>query len=239
MRIENETVPPSSRAQTLERGIAALEVVALADAPRSIDDVAAALGLHRSIVYRLLRTLEDRGLVERDAAGRFWPGLRLAVLAKAAHTPLRDAAAPQLAALAEGLGMTAFLVVRDGDEVVTVDVAEPRRADVHVAYRPGARHPVSRGAPGTALLAAAPPLPDEGADVRRARRRGWASSHGEVLPGMASVAAPVRRDAALAVLWLAAQPVDAGAAAAAVVAAAARVAARLDADGGVVARTGR
>jgi DNA-binding IclR family transcriptional regulator len=92
MRIENETVAPSSRAQTLDRGLAALELVALADAPLAVDEVAAGLGLHRSIAYRLLRTLEDRRLVERDGRGRYVPGVRLAVLARSAATPLRDAA---------------------------------------------------------------------------------------------------------------------------------------------------
>ena len=216
----NENLAPAARSQTLDRGLAVLELVALAAAPLAVDEVASGLGLHRSIAYRLLRTLEDRRLVERDQRGRYGAGTHLAVLARSARTPLRDAAGPALSALAERLGMTAFVVVRDGDEAVTVDVVEPRSVDVHVVYRPGARHAIDSGAPGLALLAAEPATRGERADVARARRRGWASSRGEVLPGMASVAAPVGVGAAIAVLWLAAQPIAVDTVVAAVVAAA-------------------
>lgn len=226
MRLPN-TVADGARAQTLDRGLAALELVALAEAPMAVDDVAADLGLHRSIVYRLLRTLEDRDLVERDAHGRYGAGLHLAVLARHAHATLRSAAADELSRLAARLAMTAFLVVRRGDEAITIDVVEPRATDVHLVYRPGTRHPVDRGAPGLALLAAEPATVGERTDVTRARRRGWASSRSEVLPGMASIAAPVGTGAALAVLWLAAQTVDTEQIAAAVTASAAAVALRV------------
>ena len=56
--------------QTLSRGIRILEVLADAREPLMIDQVADRLGVHRSIAYRLLRTLEDHGLVTRDAGGR-------------------------------------------------------------------------------------------------------------------------------------------------------------------------
>lgn len=45
--------PPS---QTLSRGIRALEILAAADRPLSIAELAEALGVHRSIAYRILRT---------------------------------------------------------------------------------------------------------------------------------------------------------------------------------------
>ena len=224
----NENLAPAPQSQTLDRGLAVLELVALSAAPVTVDEVASGLGLHRSIAYRLLRTLEDRRLIERDRRGRYCAGAHLAVLARSARTPLRDAAGPELDALAERLGMTAFVVVRDRDEAVTVDVVEPRSVDVHVVYRPGTRHPIDRGAPGLALLAAEPAVAGERADVARARRRGWASSRGEVLPGMASVAAPVGVGAAVAVLWLAAQPIAVDTVAAAVVAVARTVARRRD-----------
>ena len=37
--------------------------------------------------------------------------------------------------------MTAFLVVRSGDEAVTVATVEPQDSTAHVVYRPGTRHP--------------------------------------------------------------------------------------------------
>lgn len=149
------------------------------------------LGLHRSIGYRMLRTLEDHGLLRRHDDGRFGPGSTLAVLARRVAPTLQNAALPELSSLADAVGMTAFLVVREGDDAVTIAVVEPRHVSVHVAYRPGNRHPANRGAPGLALLAGSASRRGERRAVALARRRGWAHSRSEVLPGMRSVAAPI------------------------------------------------
>jgi DNA-binding IclR family transcriptional regulator len=183
--------PRGPYSQTLDRGLRALEAIARPSPPLSIDDLAELLGLHRSVTYRIVRTLEDHLLVRRDSAGRLLPGLGLSALAQSVEAALQAAAAPQLSNLADELGMTAFLVVREGDEVVTVLTVEPRHSAAHVTYRPGIRHPVTRGAPGLALLAAAPPVRGERAEVRRARARGWAYSDSEVLPGMSAVATAI------------------------------------------------
>jgi DNA-binding IclR family transcriptional regulator len=179
------------QSQTLDRGLRILEHLAGAGGPQPIADVAAAVGLHRSIAYRLVRTLEDHQLVERDALGRYGLGLGVAALARGLRTDLQSAALPQLNALVTGLGMTAFLVVRAGDEAVTVTSIEPQHSAAHVAYRPGTRHPVDRGAPGLALLMPEPPSPGARPELTEARRVGWATSRGEVIRGLRSVAAPV------------------------------------------------
>lgn len=181
--------PPQS--QTLDRGLRILEHLAAAGSPRPIAEIAAEVGLHRSIAYRLLRTLEDHELVDRDLLGRYRLGLGLAALSRGLRTDLQSAALPELTALVARLGMTAFLVVRAGDEAVTITSLEPQHADAHVAYRPGTRHPVDRGAPGLALLMPEHPSPSDRSDLQEARRTGWAVSRGEVVPGLRSVAAPV------------------------------------------------
>lgn len=180
----------------------------MSDRPLSVGEVASGLGLHRSIAYRMLRTLEQHQLVERDGDNRYLAGPGLTGLARRVAPTLRAAARTELSALADDLGMTAFLVVREGDEAVTVAVVEPRQSSVHVVYRPGTRHPVDRGAPGLALLAGSPGIQGERDEVGEARRRGWAYSHSEVLPGMRAVASPVvdgrgMCHAALAVVFVA------------------------------------
>ena len=105
--------------------------------------------------------------------------------------------------------MTAFLVVADGEEAVTIDSVEPTSLNAHVAYRPGTRHPIDRGAPGLALLAGRLPVSGERAEVARARETGWAQSEAEVIAGMAPIAVPVADQGAIAVLWLAGNPVNA------------------------------
>ncbi len=179
------------QSQTLDRGLRILEHLAAAGSAQSVMDVAQAVGLHRSIAYRLLRTLEDHQLVERDAAGRYGLGLGVAVLARGVRGGLQSAALPRLNDLVAELGMTAFLVVRTGDEAVTVTSVEPHDSPAHVTYRPGTRHPVDRGAPGLALLMPQAPTPGDRPELEEARRTGWATSRGEVIAGFRSVAAPV------------------------------------------------
>lgn len=220
-----------THSQTLDRGLRILEVLADAGGPRSIAELTEAIDVHRSIVYRMVRTLEAHRLVTRRSDGRYELGLGLSALARSVRPALRSAALPALSALADEVGMTAFLVVPEGDEVVTLASVEPRRSQVHVAYRPGGRHAIQLGAPGLAVLAGRPPRPDEAERVTEARGRGWASSHGEVLSGMRSVAAPVVDNrgevvAAMAVVYVSdgIDPADLGRK---VIAAAATVADRL------------
>jgi DNA-binding IclR family transcriptional regulator len=219
------------QSQTLDRGIRILEHLATAGSPQPVTEIGRALGLHRSITYRLLRTLEDHQLVERDALGHYGLGLGVAALARGVRTDLHAAALPRLNALATELGMTAFLVVRAGDEAVTVTSVEPQDTQAHVTYRPGTRHPVGRGAPGLALLMPEPPAAEDRAALQEARRTGWATSHGEVIPGIRSIAAPVLGPdggarASLAVVFVD-QNADVEQIGHAVVAAAAKVAATL------------
>jgi DNA-binding IclR family transcriptional regulator len=199
----------SSRSQTLDRGLSALTIIATSNTPLTIGEVATDLGLGRSVTYRMIRTLEDHRLVTRDVTGRLTGGTQLVALARGVKNDMQTAAAPILATLANLLGMTAFLVVSDSDEAVTVQVAEPTSTAAHVAYRPGTHHPLDRGAPGIALLAGDAPKTSERPEVTQARVLGWAYSEGEVIEGMASIAAPVTSadgatQAAVAIVHLAA-----------------------------------
>ena len=200
MPMSAKTTPDSSHSQTLDRGLSILEFIASTDEAPSIDQVSEHLGLGRSVTYRIIRTLEDHRLVVRDANGKLGGGNQLLALAANVRSDLRASAMPALSQLANTLEMTSFLVVPDADEVVTIEVVEPSRTAAHIAYRPGTRHPRTKGAPGIALLAAAPKV---------SSARGWAYSESEVIQGMASVAAPVTTQpgepvAAIAVVHLAA-----------------------------------
>nr|WP_201469156.1 IclR family transcriptional regulator [Microbacterium hydrocarbonoxydans] len=200
--------------QTLSRGIRILEVLADARTPLSIDEIAARLDLHRSVAYRLLRTLEDHRLIGRDASGAVTLGPRMAALAAGVAHDLQAEAIPELTAIANELGMTCFLGVLDGDDCITLASIEPRHAIASVAQRPGARHPVTVGAPGKAILTQLPLSQWPGdvrealhTDVDEARARGYATSHDEVIPTVQSVAVPLvlrgQRPAAIAVVHVA------------------------------------
>ena len=209
---ESTTTSPAS--QTLSRGIRILEVLADARTPLTIDEIATRLGVHRSIAYRLLRTLEDHRLVTRDASGAVGLGARMAALAAGVAHDLQAEALPELTAIANELGMTCFLAVLDGAECITLASVEPRHTVASVAQRPGARHAVTVGAPGKAILAQLPSAewpadvpPTLPADVAAAGTRGYATSHDEVIPTVQSVAVPLllrgERPAAIAVVHVA------------------------------------
>jgi DNA-binding IclR family transcriptional regulator len=200
--------------QTLSRGIRVLETLADARESLTIDQVAERLGLHRSVAYRLVRTLEQHGLVARDAAGRLSLTARMAALAAGVAHDLQAEALPELTEVANELAQTCFLAVLDRDECVTLVSVEPRHSVAAVAQRPGTRHPVTAGAPGKAILAQLPERAwpagvsaETARQVREVSARGFATSHDEVLPSVHAVAVPLalrgRPAAALAVVHVA------------------------------------
>ncbi|MCO4273899.1 helix-turn-helix domain-containing protein [Pseudarthrobacter sp. HLT3-5] len=204
----------ASPSQTLSRGIRALEILAAAETPLTIAELADAMGVHRSVAYRILRTLEDHSLLVRDDAGRVQPGPGLAVLARGVARNLQTAALPELTQLANALAMSTFVAVWDRDDCVTLVTVDPRHTGAAIVQHPGSRHPISAGAPGIAIQsayaeadwrAAAPGIPYR-PEAGTARQLGYAASHDEVIAGVSSVAVPVRvpggRPAALAVVYI-------------------------------------
>ncbi|MDQ0382207.1 IclR family transcriptional regulator [Amycolatopsis thermophila] len=192
--------------QTLERGLSVLEAVA-EHAPCTTATVAEVTGLHRSIAYRVLCTLEARGYLQRDRSGRYEVGLAVLTVASAVRSDLQTLAQTELSTVAEATGTVAFLAVPHGDEALTLVTAEPPAAATPVSYRPGVRHALTRGAPGLAILAALPPRPDERPEVALARDLGHVRTTGEVVPGISALAVPVRlragRVASASVLFVA------------------------------------
>lgn len=165
--------------QTLDRGLRLLELLSGAVDGLTVAEASTVLGVNRTIVYRLLATLEQHGLVRRVAGGRFSVGFGVLTLAGSVQPSLRQVAQPVLRALAEDVGATAHLTIADGDEALAVAVVEPTRTDYHVAYRVGSRHPMERGAAGRAVLAG------------RRGEHDFVSTTGELQAGASGVAAPV------------------------------------------------
>lgn len=170
---------PAETAQTLDRGLRLLHLVADAPGGLTVTEAAARLGVGRAVVYRLVGALAEHGMVRRDGRGRLRLGAGVLHLARRAQPLLADAALPSLRRLAERIGATAHLTVAEGTEAVALAVVEPSWTAFHVAYRAGSRHPLDRGAAGRAILAG---------------RRGAAApvvTSGELQPGAYGVAAPV------------------------------------------------
>jgi DNA-binding IclR family transcriptional regulator len=171
---------PSETSQTLDRGLRVLRVLADSAEGLTVTELSHRLDVNRTVVHRLVSTLEQHGLVRRDARSRLFVGLGVLHLASGVQPLLRDLAMPVLRRLAESLGSTAHLTVADGDEALALAVVEPTWTDFHVAYRVGARHPLTQGAAGKAIG-----LLDAGEDA-------YAVTSGELQTGARGLAAPVR-----------------------------------------------
>jgi DNA-binding IclR family transcriptional regulator len=179
---EDRSTTRPETAQTLDRGLRLLQLVAETPAGVSVTQAAAHLAVGRAVIYRLASTLAEHALLRRDRAGRLRLGIGVLQLARRAQPLLADAARPALRRLAEDVGATAHLTIADGAEGVAVLVVEPSWTQFHVAYRTGSRHPIDRGAAGRAILAARNgPTPPAGVVV----------TEGELQPGAHGVAAAV------------------------------------------------
>jgi DNA-binding IclR family transcriptional regulator len=182
---------PAPGAQTLARGLRALQLVATAPDGAAIQEIADQLDVHRSIASRLLVTLADYKLVIRGGDGRYRVGSGLAALASGIHSTLRVAAEPILRELAESLGATIALLVAEGEEAVALSVVAPLRSQYHLAFSTGGRHAIDRASGGIALRAGMLPAPGEDKRIAEARERGYAETFGEVEPGAYGVAVPL------------------------------------------------
>ena len=173
------SAPRPETAQTLDRGLRLLQLVADSPGGLTVTEAAQRLSVGRAVVYRLAGTLVEHALVRRDRAGRLRLGAGVLQLARAAQPLLADAALPVLRRLAEEVGATAHLTVAEGGEAVALLVVEPTWTQFHVAYRAGSRHPLDRGAAGRAIVAARQSDPQV------------VVTEGELQAGAHGVAAPV------------------------------------------------
>lgn len=185
------SVTRSGPIQTLDRGLRVLELLADASDGLTVGEIAERMQIHRAAAYRLTSTLEARHYVARSTYGRYrlWTGVL--GLSRGVLPAWRAISSPILTELAAELDVTAHLTVIDGEEAVAIAVVEPTSADIHLSYRPGVRHPLSRGASGKAILAGRPAHPGESLEISQARAAGFATSTGELQPGVFGAAAPI------------------------------------------------
>lgn len=162
-------------------------------------ELARRLGLGRTVVARLVATLERHDLVRRTPDGVDL-SYGLVGLADMVSPAMRRVAWPHLQRLATTCQETAVLAVVDGDEAVAVDQVVSEHRVVRVHYHPGTRHSLAAAAHGRAMLAHDDPAtiarlataaPGLGAELDRIRSRGYAMSHDELEQGVTGIAAAV------------------------------------------------
>lgn len=118
-------------------------------------EAARTAGLARPTAHRLLVSLADAGLIERDAAGRWLLGPELYFLGSAAASryDVTALAQPVVRRLSIATGESAFFSARRGDETICLvreDGSFPIRS--HVLHE-GIRFPLGVASAGLAILA--------------------------------------------------------------------------------------
>jgi DNA-binding IclR family transcriptional regulator len=199
--------------QSLDRGL--LIVQRLAGAEMSLDELSSNLGVHKTTVLRLLRTLESHRMVQRDAHHRYRLGPGLFQLAQQAldERDIRQVAAAQLRKLNQQHGHTVHLAAYEAGEVVYVDKYDGRHP-VRMYSRIGNIAPLHCTAVAKVLLADLPEAeltsivdrieftpftantitkPDAYLrELAQVREQGWAADRAEHEDFINCVAAPIR-----------------------------------------------
>ncbi len=190
----------TSDVAVLDRVVSVLEAVE--EGAHRFTTIARATGLSPSTAHRLIKALEDHGLLAHYGGFGYRLGPHLLRLASEAmrEPPLRDLAHPVLERLVRTTGESAQLFVRSGDVRVCIDAVESPN-ELRTIVPVGASLPLTAGSAAKVFLAfASDPSrtirkaeePERFAhEVELARSRGWASSAGERQPGVGSVSAPV------------------------------------------------
>lgn len=181
----------------------------------ALSEIATRLDQSPATIYRILVTLEGRGLVEFDAAAQVWQiGSRAFVIGARflRRTSLVERARPFLRQLMEETGETANLGIVQGANVLFVSQVETQ-ATIRAFFAPGTLSPLHSSGIGKALLSQMDParrdrllgdgpfeaftphtLTDSKAlseDLAHARALGFAEDREEKNLGMRCIAAPV------------------------------------------------
>ncbi|WP_036050979.1 IclR family transcriptional regulator [Bradyrhizobium sp. Tv2a-2] len=199
----------SGGSQTVDRALVVLKIIASGNRPVLLEEVAARAGLHKSIAYRLLRSLENAGFIGRDqsvggyvVAATF---LSLSVLC-VSRLDIRGRARPMMEKIASDHGETVSLHVRVGESRVCVDVVEGTYA-VRRVIPIGETLPLFAGETGRALMSelSGPELDPLlraavqadldpvklKADIVRTRQQGYFIGIGVRTPDVGSISVPV------------------------------------------------
>ena len=199
--------------QSLDKALQILKH--LGAGPASLDQLATALGVHKTTVLRLLRTLADEHFVFRDRNHRYHLGSQVFELSSRGleQREVRGIAAPRLIAFNREHGRTTHLSELSGSDIVYIDKLESHD-HVRMASRIGLRAPVYSTAAGKVLAADLSPAELESvlagatfarrtprtitsrdaflAELAQVRERGWAHDREENENSINCIAAPVR-----------------------------------------------
>lgn len=140
----------------LERGIAVLRCFSRTDRVLSNTELSERTGIPKPTVTRLAATLVSLGLLRQNAATESFElaaGVVSMAQAFLSGLDVRARARPHMQTLADLTGGTVLLAVRDGLEMVLIEVSRPRMSMISSTLDVGSRVPLPNSALGRAYLA--------------------------------------------------------------------------------------
>lgn len=145
--------------KSLSRALSILDILLQKGTPLGVTELAQSVGIHKSSVYRLLRTMVEFEILEQHPqTSKYWLGPKLALLGEAAysHLELPRIAAPHVERLAQLTRETAnFAKLLGGTCLYLVSV--PSDQPIGMMARPyGSTDPIYSTALGKAMLAYMP-----------------------------------------------------------------------------------
>lgn len=212
-RRAGEALEPSGGAKALVKGLELLREVARRPRGVTLTELAAAAGMPKPTVHRLLTVLTETGMVRSLPDGGYAPGPFGLALATAflESVEVRGEAQAAMERLVRESQETVALGILDGTQVVYIDKKDAPQA-VRMHSRVGKVNPAHSSAIGKAMLALSPPetvaaviaqglaarTPNTITDPDRFRQalaevrtRGYAVDHMENEDGIRCVGAPV------------------------------------------------
>ncbi len=211
---EDSSVEPAT-VKSVERALRLLSYISSLSEPIGVNQLSREVRMHKATVSRLLGTLLAHGFVAKEpVTERYTLGLAFiqASTASLARIGFLDSARSVLQGLAESLGETATLAVRDGDWSLTLDQVTPDRLIVNMNWI-GMRTPLHCTSDGKVFLAWAEEddldeflsrallSPTERSiiqpgelrrELEEIRKLGYAVANEELEVGLTGVAAPVK-----------------------------------------------
>ncbi len=201
---------------TVARVAKLLSVLAEADGPASLSDIANRMSLPASTTHRLLNLLVAQGFVEQDASTKnYRVGLELFRIGSlvASKMELPEIAEKFMREVVDSCDETCMLSLREAKShsftiAKVIYGSHPLRYDVKLFERSS----LVWGAPGRGILAFLPEEDIEAAlaaeaarpqhipgreissvraDLAETRRRGYAFTHGQNVPGAVGISAPI------------------------------------------------
>ena len=181
---DNDEIPNNAAradlVSALERGIAVLRCFDEDRRVLSPTDLARLTRVPRPTVTRLATTLVALGLMKQEhGSERFMLGPGVVSLARVflAGLDVRAVARPHMRALAESVGGSVYLAVRDGLEMVLIEACRPRSTMLAARLDVGSRAPMANSALGRSYLSALDPVARSALieSLRLARGSDWSS----------------------------------------------------------------